>query len=125
MSLYEKLGGQDAVNAAVDIFYEKVLSDPALEPFFHGVHMMRQKAKQKAFLTLAFGGPDHYAGKDMTAAHAELVERGLDDSHVDRVIGHLGATLTELGVPQELIGEAAAIAESVRDAVLGRTPVAH
>jgi hemoglobin len=35
-------------------------------------------------------------------------------------VGHLGATLVELGVPGEMVQEAAAIAESVRDAVLGR-----
>ena len=40
--------------------------------------------------------------------------------HFDAVIEHLGATLTDLEVPAELIGEAAAIAESVRESVLGR-----
>lgn len=56
-SLYEQLGGQPAVDAAVDIFYRKVLSDDRISHFFEGVDMDRQIGKQKAFLTMAFGGP--------------------------------------------------------------------
>ena len=79
-----------------------------------------QAAKQKAFLTFAFGGPNNYTGKDMRDGHAHLVERGLNDSHFDAVMENLGATLKELNVPDELIAEAAAIAESTRNDVLGR-----
>ena len=119
-SLYDKIGGEAAVNAAVDIFYRKVLADDRINGFFEGVDMEKQAAKQKAFLTFAFGGPNNYTGKDMREGHAHLVERGLNDSHVDAVIEDLGATLKELNVPDELIAEVAAIAESVRDDVLGR-----
>ncbi len=119
-SLYEKLGGEAAVNAAVDIFYKKVLDDHRINRFFENIDMTKQIAKQKAFLTLAFGGPSDYDGKDMRAAHAKLVQMGLDDSHFDAVMENLGATLVELNVPEELIGEAAAIAESTRNDVLGK-----
>ncbi len=119
-SLYDKIGGEAAVNAAVDIFYRKVLADERINKFFDGVDMEKQAAKQKAFLTYAFGGPNHYTGKDMREGHAHLVERGLDDTHVDAVIENLGATLKELNVPDELIAEVASVAESVRDDVLGR-----
>lgn len=119
-SLFERIGGDAAVNAAVDIFYRKVLADARINKFFETVDMERQAAKQKAFLTMALGGPHNYSGKDMRAAHAPLVAKGLNDSHFDAVMEHLGATLTELGVPDDLIGEAAAIAESTRKDVLGR-----
>jgi hemoglobin len=119
-SLYEKLGGEAAVNAAVDIFYRKVLSDDRISSFFESVDMETQAAKQKAFLTMAFGGPHNYSGLDMRKGHAHLVERGLNDSHVDAVIEDLGATLRELGVKEELINQVAAIAESTRNDVLGR-----
>ena len=56
-TLYEKIGGEKAVDAAVDIFYKKVISDHALAPFFDGMNLDRQKKMQKAFLTVAFGGP--------------------------------------------------------------------
>ncbi|MEY4210178.1 MAG: hypothetical protein RLZ92_557 [Pseudomonadota bacterium] len=119
-SLFEQLGGVAAVDAAVDIFYRKVLSDDRINVFFDGVDMDKQAAKQKAFLTMAFGGPHNYTGLDMRRGHAHLVERGLNDSHVDAVIENLGATLKELGVKDELIARVAAIAESTRDDVLGR-----
>ncbi|MBY0579778.1 MAG: group 1 truncated hemoglobin [Burkholderiales bacterium] len=119
-SLYNKIGGEAAVNAAVDIFYRKVLSDARISGFFEGVDMDRQASKQKAFLTLAFGGPNHYTGEDMRRGHAHLVAKGLNDSHFDAVMENLGATLTELNVPAELIAQAAAIAESTRNDVLGK-----
>ncbi|MCH7863778.1 MAG: group 1 truncated hemoglobin [Proteobacteria bacterium] len=119
-SLYERLGGEAAVNAAVDIFYRKVLADSSISDFFDTTDMDEQRNKQKAFLSMAFGGPNEYSGKDMREAHAPLVEKGLNDSHFDAVAGHLDATLRELGVADDLIGEAMAIAAGTRDDVLGR-----
>jgi hemoglobin len=119
-SLYERLGGEPAVNASVDIFYRKVLNDYRINRFFGDVDMDQQIAKQRAFFTMAFGGPNNYTGQDMRNAHARLVKLGLNDSHFDAVMEHLGATLTELKVPANLIAEAAAIAESTRNDVLGK-----
>jgi hemoglobin len=119
-SIYERIGGEPAVNAAVDIFYRKVLSDYRINRFFDDVDMEKQAAKQKAFLTMAFGGPHNYTGEDMRKGHAHLVKMGLDDSHFDAVVENLGATLKELNVPQELINEVVAICETTRNDVLGR-----
>ncbi len=119
-SLFEKLGGEAAVDAAVDIFYRKVLADERINQFFDGVDMEQQAAKQKAFLTMAFGGPNNYSGKDLREGHAHLVERGLNDSHVDAVLENLADTLKELKVEQSLIDEVIAIAEGARNDVLNR-----
>src|SRR4051794_3108738 len=119
-SLYEQLGGEAAVNAAVDVFYRKVLTDDRISRFFEGTDMDRQIAKQKAFLTMAFGGPVAYTGKDMRAGHARLVAMGLNDSHFDAVVELLGQSLTELSVPASLIAQVATIAESTRADVLNR-----
>jgi hemoglobin len=119
-SLYEKLGGEGAVNAAVDIFYRKVLSDDTINHFFEGVDMEKQAAKQKNFMTMAFGGPNNYTGEDMRKGHAHLVERGLNDEHFDAVAGHLKSTLEELTVAEELINEVLGIVETTRNDVLGR-----
>src|SRR4051812_5415925 len=119
-TLYQQLGGQPAVEAAVDLFYRKVLSDARINKFFDGIDMDKQIAKQKAFLTMVFGGPGNYTGKDMRVGHSHLVSRGLNDSHVDSVIENLGQTLKELGVAQPLIDQVAALANSVRNDVLGR-----
>ena len=119
-SLYERLGGEAAVNAAVDSFYRKVLSDDRVNYFFDDVDMDQQIAKQKGFLMMVFGGPNHYTGKDMREGHKHLLKRGLNDSHVDVIIELLGQTLTELGATEADIKEVAAIANSVRDDVLNR-----
>lgn len=119
-SLYERLGGAPAIDKAVDIFYRKMLSDGRVAKFFDDTDMDRQIAKQKAFLTMAFGGPNTYTGKDMREGHKHLVARGLNDTHVDAVIEHLGGTLKELGAADSDIAEVAAIANSARDDVLNR-----
>lgn len=119
-SLFEQLGGAAAVEAAVDIFYRKVLADYRINRFFGNSDMEKQAAKQKAFLTMAFGGPNNYSGKDMRTAHEHLVKMGLNDSHFDAVMEHLTATLVELGVAQDLIDQVAAIAETTRNDILGR-----
>lgn len=121
-SLYEELGGEAAVSAAVEIFYRKMLMDDRVSGFFDDVDMEKQIGKQKGFLTMVFGGPNHYTGKSMREGHRYLVARGLNDSHVDIVIGHLGDTLRELGVGKDKIAEVARIANSVRDDVLDREP---
>lgn len=122
-SLYDILGGEGAIDAVVDTFYKKVLADDRIKHFFENTDMKRQHAHQKAFLSMAFGGPKKYTGKGMTIAHAKLVEKGLNDSHFDAVIELLGAAMTEHNVPTQYIGRAAALAETLRDAVLGRAPL--
>jgi hemoglobin len=117
-SLYERLGGKAAIDAAVDIFYGKVLADDRIKHYFGGVDMDRQKGKQRIFLAYAFGAPVKYEGKDMRAAHAHLQE--LSDGHFDAVAENLVATLKELNVAQELIDEVVAIVAPTRDDVLNR-----
>ena len=114
-SVYEQIGGAAAVDAAVDIFYRKVLSDPLISDFFDDVDMDRQIGKQKAFLTVAFGGPNNYTGKDMREAHKHLK---LKEEHFGAVAGHLQATLQELNVPPNLIDTIMGVAASAHDDVL-------
>ncbi len=119
-SLYERLGGEAALTAAVDIFYRKVLADGSISHFFEDTDMDEQRSKQKSFLSMAFGGPNDFNGKDLREAHAPLVEKGLNDSHFDAVAKHLDATLRELGVADDLIGEVISIAGGTRDDVLNK-----
>lgn len=117
MSVYERIGGEPAMDAAVDIFYRKVLSDDRISHFFDDIDMERQAAKQKAFLTMAFGGPNSYSGRDMRESHKHM---NLNETHFNAVVEHLAGTLKELGVSDEDIGEVAAIADSVKDDILNR-----
>lgn len=119
-SIYEQIGGEAAMNAAVEEFYRRVLKDEELAPFFDDTDMDHQINMQKSFLTMVTGGPNSYTGRDMKAAHAGVVAKGAGDRHVDLVIKHLAETLASLGVDSGLIEQIGAVAESVRDDVLGR-----
>jgi hemoglobin len=122
-SLYEKLGGAPAVQAVVEQFYRKMLADDRVSEFFDDVDMDGQMAKQRGFLTMVLGGPHSYTGKSMREGHRHLIARGLNDTHVDIVIEHLGQTLRDLGVSEEDIKTVADLANSLRDDVLDRNPV--
>jgi hemoglobin len=120
-SLYERIGGENAVMAAVDIFYDKVIADQRTARFFNGLDVAAQSRKQVAFMTWAFGGPSAYKGRPLREAHADLVNKmGLSDEHFDAVAEHLVATLQELGVAKTLIDEAVGIVATTRNEVLGR-----
>ncbi|PRW44235.1 globin [Chlorella sorokiniana] len=113
--LFDDLGGAEGLKLAVDIFYEKVLADAELQPFFQAVDMQKQKAKQVKFMTFVFGGPDQYQGRSMYESHSALVKyQGLDHRHFDLIKQYLGETLQEMGVSQEVIQHAAGIVESTR-----------
>ena len=92
-SLYQKLGGRGAIDAAVESFYVKVLADDRIKHFFDDINMTRQRRKQKEFLSAAFGGPVPWTGKDLRKAHASLP--GLNDTHFNAVAEHLQKTLEE------------------------------
>lgn len=119
-SLYEQLGGDAMVAKTVTRFYDKVVADPLLRPFFEGMDMRRLQAMQKAFLTTAFGGPNAYTGRDMRRAHERLVQQGMSDAHFDAVMKHLDSTLAEQEVNKPLRDWARALTESMRKDILGR-----
>jgi methyl-accepting chemotaxis protein len=106
-TLYHLLGGEPAIRLAVDRFYRRVLSDPKLAPFFARTNLSWLKERQFQFLSCALGGPVVYQGRNMRRAHEHLP---IEQSHFDRVAGHLAETLAELKVPTDLI---AAVLEKV------------
>ena len=120
LSLYERLGGEDALQVAVPVFYDKIISDPLLAPFFESLDMEAQIRKQLGFMAHAFGGPAKYMGRDLRQAHERLLSQGLSDIHFDAVAHHLETTLQELDVPAELIAECLRLISGLRNEVLNR-----
>ncbi len=116
-TIYDAIGGADAVGAAVGLLYRWILADAALVPYFEGIDMRRLNQHMRAFIAPALGGPDLYAGRDLGAVHARL---RITDEHFDAVVGHLAATLAELGVPDELSRTIAARVDSLRPVVVAR-----
>ncbi|MBK8094297.1 MAG: group 1 truncated hemoglobin [Verrucomicrobiaceae bacterium] len=116
-SLYHKLGGKAAMDAAVDAFYVRVLADKRVNHFFTDVSMDKQRRKQKEFLSAAFGGPVPWTGKDMRKAHAGM---GLTEEHFNAIAENLVNTLKDLKISQDLIDQVVAVALTTKDDVLGR-----
>eukprot|EP01016_Furgasonia_blochmanni_P006030 TRINITY_DN1239_c0_g1_i1.p1 TRINITY_DN1239_c0_g1~~TRINITY_DN1239_c0_g1_i1.p1 ORF type:complete len:132 (+),score=42.31 TRINITY_DN1239_c0_g1_i1:233-628(+) len=116
-TLFEAIGGEAAVNAAVDLFYEKVLADDRVKGFFAKTDMTKQREHQKRFLTFAFGGPNRYSGRTMRAAHKDLP---LADDHFNAIAELLAATLRDLKVSEDLIAKVLALVETTRTEVLNR-----
>ena len=115
-TVFDRLGGMVSIDAAVELFYDRVVSDPELAPFFDRVDLRRQRAHQKAFLAMALGGPRGYGGRGLGEAHAHL---DLTDHHVDLVAGHLASVLAGLGVSPALIDDVVSAIDGLRDTVLG------
>lgn len=103
------------MDAAVDLFYSKVLADERIKDFFKSTNMERQRQKQKAFLTVAFGGPNRYTGKNLRVAHKNM---HLTEEHFNAVAQCLQGTLEELGVGADEIAQVMAIAGSTKAEVL-------
>ena len=121
LSLYGRIGGREAVKAAVTKLYGKILTDSLLMPFFNPNNIEQLKRSQIAFITMAFGGGHNYTGEDLRKAHASLViNKGLSDEHFDAVAEHLKTSMQELNVPEDLISEAIAIVETTRADVLNK-----
>jgi hemoglobin len=105
VSIFELIGGEPALVAVVDDFYERVLVDPQLAPFFAGASMSKLKGRQVEFFAAALGGPDVYEGRGMRQAHAG---RGIGQADFDQVAVHLTGALAAAGVPAETIARIAA-----------------
>lgn len=121
MSIYEEIGGAEAVGAAVELFYVKVLADKQLAPYFETIDVARLKGHQRMFIRAALGGPEAYTGRGMGEAHAHL---GITPQAFMLVVRHLASTLKELGVPASTILEIGARLLPLKDEIVIRSLVA-
>ncbi len=97
-SLYERLGGYDAICAATDDQITRIQSDPQLGGYWKGQgNSTKRKERQLIvdFLVEAFGGPAYYNGREMKPLHEGI---GISDSDWDVFTRHVVATLDHLAV---------------------------
>lgn len=120
-TLFERLGGEPAVEAVVENFYTRVMEDSRINHFFAGIDMKKQREHQIAFLRFTFGGSSYYRGLSLRNAHQNLVEEfGLRDEHFNAVFEHLVSTLKDLRVREDLIKEVGENLESIRSYILNK-----
>lgn len=115
-TIYDEIGGAPAVTAVVDAFYERLVADPDLSSYFAGRDMARLKTHQRALVTVALGGTsEQYNGKMMHPAHAGLA---ISNEAFDKVLGHLLAVLTGVGVAPVTSARILAILQPLRTDVV-------
>ena len=98
VTLYDRLGGEQAIGAVVNEFYDRVLTDDRVAHHFDDVEMSDQRAHQTAFLSAVAGGPIQYAGDDMETAHEGM---GISDAEFDAIATHLDDALREFDVDDD------------------------
>jgi hemoglobin len=101
-SLYETIGGHDALEVVVEDFYCRVLDDDHLAGFYAGSNMKCVKARQVEFLSAVLGGPGPYTGTPMRQVHEG---RGITMHHFAMVAAHLADSLCAAGLHPDTITE--------------------
>ncbi len=120
-SLYQRLGGYDAIAAVVDDFVPRLATDAQLGHFFaaHSVDSkMRIRQLALDFFCARTGGPCVYIGRDLKLAHKGL---GITDSDWQVAIRHLEATLDKLKVAAREKGEFLALVASFKGEIVEKT----
>jgi len=94
-TLYERIGGEENIKKLVTAFYQRILSDQLLAPFFEGTSIEKLHSMQVAFFTIALGGPEPEKMPSLTQAHRG---RGIESKHLTRFTELLVETLGEIGI---------------------------
>lgn len=121
-NLYERLGGEQAVTDMVGEFYDRVLADLKLRPFFEHVEMDKLRRMQREFFSAALGGPLSYTGVPLGYAH---YGRGISRGHFARFVGVLLDTLKARGVEETDAGEIIARINTYADEIIGTQSVSE
>ncbi|WP_327357040.1 group I truncated hemoglobin [Streptomyces sp. NBC_01304] len=115
LSIFERIGGEPAVAAVVDVFYQRVLADEQLARYFADTDFAALKAHQRSFIGHALGATTSYDGRAMGDAHAEL---DITEGDFDRVVGHLAVALADCGVDQATIADIALALVPLKGAIV-------
>jgi hemoglobin len=106
-TLYERLGERPGIRAVVDDFYDRLLADDDLGPFFEGADVESLRRTQTDFLCEAAGGPETYDAAPVREAHLDVP---FTPAHIERAVELLSESLDKFDVPDE---DADAVVEAV------------
>ena len=123
-SLYERMGGKEAIAKVVDAFTTKLSADPKLKKRFvavKGARLDKFKANLVNQLCQESGGDCKYAGKDMKAAHKGM---RLTENEWTEFLGDLKSTLDDLKVPEKEAIDLATIIAPMHDDIVEVKPKA-
>jgi len=115
-SLYERLGGKDAITAVVDDFVGNVAGDKRINGFFAKADIPHLKRNLVDQICSATGGPCVYTGKDMRTAHKGM---GITDADFNALVEDLTKSLNKFNVPAKEQGELLGILGPLRTQIVG------
>ena len=113
-TLYERLGGYDAISAVANDLLPRLEEDSQLGRFWHNRGddgIQREKQLLIDFLCASAGGPLYYTGRDMKVSHKGMK---ISESDWAAFLGHLNATLDAFQVPSTERGEVLGFTESTK-----------
>ena len=116
-SLYERLGGKEAITAVVDDFVANVAADNRINGFFAKTNIPRLKANLVDQICQATGGPCTYTGRDMKTAHKGM---GITDANFNALVEDLQKSLNKFKVPEKEQGELLGILGSLKPQIVGQ-----
>ena len=119
-SLYQRLGGYDAIAAITDDMIPRFVGDPQLKPFFRGLNAEHQRLVRQHlvdFLCQATGGPCYYTGRDMKTAHTGL---NITDEQWQAAMKEVAASLDNFKVPDREKSEVLAAVGGLKADIVGR-----
>jgi len=116
-SLYERLGGIDAIRAVVDDFVGNVAADKRINKFFANTDIIRLKRNLVNQICQGTGGPCVYTGRGMREVHAGM---GVRSSHFNALVGDLGKSLNKFKVPPREQRELVAILAPMKKDIVTR-----
>jgi hemoglobin len=116
-SLYERLGGRDAIRAVVTDFQARVLADARINAFFRGADDERLATLLVEQICEVTGGPCRYGGRSMREAHAGMQ---VTDPQFDALVEDLAASLRRFGVAEREQTELLTLLGGLRREIVGR-----
>ena len=119
-SLYQRLGGYDALAAVTDEFITRLATDPQLGRFFTGLSndsKIRVRQHVIDFLCVATGGPCKYTGRDMRTAHTGL---NISEADWNKSVEYLVETLDKFKVPEKEKSQVLGAISGLKADIVGR-----
>jgi hemoglobin len=116
-SLYERLGGKDAITAVVDDFVGNVAADKRISDYFARANIPNLKRNLVDQICAATGGPCAYTGKDMKTAHKSM---GITDADFNALVEDLQKTLNKFKVPEKEQGELLGVLGPLKPQIVGQ-----
>ena len=115
-TLFDRVGGEKTISDLIHEFYDRVLADLELKPFFEKTSMDKLRRMQREFFSAALDGPITYTGRPLGYVHHG---RGITKHHFALYIGHLIDVLEGRGINDQDVQEVIARINTYAEKITG------